>query len=216
MPLMVGVVPFGFICGAVCISAGMPEWAAVAMSMIVVAGASQLAAVQLMADHAPFVVVVLTALVINARFLMYSASIASHFSGLSPVKKCVLSFFLTDQAYAMSVNRFDQADGDRMDKVAFYLGTSIFMVVSFWVATWIGARMGALIPEEWGLDFAVPLTFTALVIPAVKDRPALLAALTAGCVSLVASPIPYNLGLLVAALSGIVTGYVAERRLAHD
>ncbi len=212
IPLMLGVVPFGLICGAVCVDAGMPEWGAMNMSVIIFAGASQLAATQLLSEHAPLAVVILTALVINARFLMYSASIAPHFAGIHPLRKCMLAFMLTDQAYAMSIIRYSEPDGERIDKIAYFLGTAVFMAFSFNFSTMLGAYLGAFIPPEWDLDFAIPLTFTALVIPAVKDRPTLLAAVIAGIVSVIADPLPYNLGLLAAAIAGIISGYRLERR----
>jgi len=215
-PLLVGVVPFGLICGALFISVGMPEWGAAGMSLIVFAGASQLIAVQLMAEQASLFVVILTGLVINARMLMYSASLAPHFNGLHPAQKAGLSYLLTDQAYAMSITRFTELDGDSVDKPVYYLGAGLLMWAAFNAATIAGAYLGAFIPAEWNLDFAIPLTFTALVIPAVKDKPTLLAAVVAGGISFVANPLPYNLGLMVAAASGIAAGCVSERRLNND
>ncbi|QJB56470.1 AzlC family ABC transporter permease [Pseudodesulfovibrio sp. zrk46] len=214
-PLLVGVIPFGLICGAICVSVGMPEWGASAMSVIVFAGASQLVAVQLMAEHASLAVVILTALVINARHFMYSASIAPHFEGISPLRKVFYSYLLTDQAYAISFARFNEADGGVVNKGSYYVGAALTMWGGFNLSTLIGAYTGAVIPPEWDLDFAIPLTFAALVIPAVKDRPALLAAVVAGVISVAASPLPFNLGLMTAAVAGIATGYISERRLSN-
>lgn len=215
-PLLVGVIPFGLICGAVFVDLGMPEWKASAMSVIVFAGASQLVAAQLMAENATMVVVVMTCLVINARMLMYSASLAPHFNGLNPAKKAGLAYLLTDQAYAMSITRFSRSDGDEVDKPVYYLGSAMLMWTAFNSSTLVGAYLGAFIPAGWNLDFAIPLTFIALVVPAIKDRPAMLAALVAGGVAFLADPLPYNLGLMVAAAFGIVAGYQSERRLGDD
>lgn len=214
-PILLGVIPFGLICGAVCVNVGMPEWGAVGMSTIIFAGAAQLAAAQLLGDNAPLTVVILTGLVINVRFLMYSASLAPHLKGLHPVKKAGLAYMLTDQAYAMSITRFTKPDGESVDKVSYYLGTAVLMWVAFNGTTLIGAYVGALIPAQWNLDFAIPLTFTALVIPAVKDKPTLLAAVVAGAVSYFADPLPYNLGLITAAMAGICVGFGTEWRQAN-
>ncbi|SOB59371.1 AzlC family protein [Pseudodesulfovibrio profundus] len=214
-PMLLGVLPFGVICGAVCSGVGMPEWSAAGMSVIIFAGASQLAAIQLMTENASLPVVILTGLIINARFLMYSVSIASHFNGIGAGRKCILSYFLTDQSYAISMNRFAVAEYSQRLKVAYYMGNACIMWVAFNATTVLGAYLGAIIPPEWNLDFAVPLTFTALVIPAVKDRPALLAAVVSGVVAYFADPLPYNLGLITAAVCGIVVGYVAEGRKSN-
>lgn len=211
-PILLGVIPFGLICGAVSVGAGMTEMGAVGMSAIIFAGASQLAAIQLMTEHASMVVIILTGLVINARFLMYSASLAPHFNGLSPLAKAGLAYLLTDQAFAVSINRFSEPDSHRLHKTAYYLGGGLLMFLAFNVTTLMGAYLGAFIPAGWDLDFAVPLTFAALTIPAVKDRPSFLAAAVAGVVSLAADPLPYNLGLITAAGIGILSGYLLERR----
>lgn len=211
-PILLGVLPFGLICGAVCTGVGMPEWSAAGMSLLIFAGAAQLAATQLMSEHASLAVIILTGLVINARFLMYSASIAPHFKGVSTFGKVGLAYMLTDQAYAICITKFTGPEADKTNKVAYFLGTAVLMWFAFNVTTIIGAYLGAFIPAEWELDFAIPLTFTALVIPAVKDRPTLLAAVIAGIVSYVADPLPYNLGLITAAVVGIAVGYGFERR----
>lgn len=214
-PLLVGVLPFGVIWGAVCADVGVPEWGASAMSLIVFAGASQLVAIQLMAEHASLAVVIGTALVINARMFMYSASIAPHFNGMRPMTKAGLAYGLTDQAYAISITRFSREDGNTVNKAFYYLGTAALMWAAFNSATIAGVYAGAFLPAGSDLGFAIPLTFIALVIPAVKDKPSLLAALVACGVAFVAAPLPYNLGLVTAAVTGITVGYVAERRLGH-
>ncbi|BDQ34506.1 AzlC family ABC transporter permease [Pseudodesulfovibrio portus] len=214
-PILLGVLPFGLICGAVGVAAGMPEWAATSLSAIVFAGASQLVAVQLMDQNASVAVVILTGLIINARFLMYSASIAPHLKDASPLGKLGLAYLLTDQAYATSVFRFGRDDLPMPDKIRYYLGAGLTLWVAFNLTTALGAYLGAIIPPQWELDFAIPLTFTALVIPAVKDRPAALAAAAAGCVALLAVGLPYNLGLMAAAVCGIAAGCLAEREQRH-
>ena len=126
-PLTLGVAPFGMICGAVSVGAGMPEWGAIGMSLIIFAGASQLVATQLMAEHASMAVVILTGLVINMRMFMYSASLAPHFKGMNPVKKGVLAYLLTDQAYAISVARYGEPGSEVINKPLYYLGTAVTM-----------------------------------------------------------------------------------------
>jgi len=215
-PLTLGVTPFGLICGAVCVNAGMPEWGAIGMSTIIFAGASQLVATQLMAENASVAVVIMTGLIINMRMFMYSASLAPHFNGLHPVKKGLLAYMLTDQAYAISIARYGEPESDVINKPLFYFGSAITMWTCFNITTVLGAYLGAFIPPQWNLGFAIPLTFIAVVIPAVKDRPSVFAAVVAGLVAFFANPLPYNLGLMVAAVTGIAAGYALERRQAND
>lgn len=213
IPILLGITPFGLICGAVCVNTGMPEWAAIGFSSIVFAGASQLVANQLMAEHATMAVVIMTGLVINMRMFMYSASLGPHFKGLHPVHKGVLAYMLTDQAYALSIARFNKSDGGEVNKSAYYLGAALIIWACFNLTTALGAYLGALIPPEWDLGFAIPVTFIAVVVPAIKDRPSAFAAVSAGVMAMLASGLPYNLGLMVAAATGIAVGYASERRM---
>ena len=212
IPTLLGLIPFGLICGAVCQGAGMPDWSAVGFSLIVFAGASQMAATQLMADHASTVVVILTGLIINLRMVMYSASIAPHFRGVSTVRKGLLAYLLTDQIYALALARYSEPDAQRMDKVMFYLGGALTIWIIFITTTLIGAHIGSLIPPEWDLEFTVPLVFIAVTVPAIRDRAAVMAAAAAVLTALLADGLPYNLGLMAGAFAGILTGYLTERR----
>jgi predicted branched-subunit amino acid permease len=209
-PLLLGVIPFGLICGAACVAAGMPEWGAVGLSLIVFAGASQLATIQLMADQASMAVVILTGLVVNLRMLMYSASLAPHLAATGPLARSAGAYLLTDQAYAVSISRFSSSGG--VNPFAYYVGAGLVMWTGFNVCTALGAYLGAFIPAAWSLDFSIPLTFIALVIPAVRDRPALIAAVAAGVTACLAARLPFNLGLILASATGIAAGYLAEHR----
>lgn len=114
----------------------------------------------------------------------------------------------------MSIARFVRQDGDAVDKTAYYLGTGLVMWAGFNASTVLGAYTGALIPAQWNLDFAIPLTFIALVIPAMKDGPALLAGTAAGVTACLAAGLPFNLGLMLAACAGIAAGALLDTRTA--
>jgi 4-azaleucine resistance transporter AzlC len=206
-PVMLGVVPFGLVAGAAAVQVGLPVSGAVALSVVVFAGASQLAALELLGQAAPAVVVVLTALVINARMVMYSASIAPHLEDEPLGWRALSAYLLTDQAYALSVTRFAEDDVPRR---WFYLGTAVPLWVVWQVCTVAGALAGASIPDGIPLSFAVPLTFLALLVPAVEDRSTAAAAVVGGTVATLGAGLPYNLGLLAGALIGIVVGVLAE------
>jgi len=80
------------------------------------------------------------------------------------------------------------------------------------LSTVIGVAFGSQIPASWDLDFALPLTFIALVVPWITGRPAALAALAAAGLALALVGLPLKLGLMAAALGGIAVGMAAERR----
>jgi 4-azaleucine resistance transporter AzlC len=210
LPLVVGVVPFGMIYGVLALGAGLPPSAAQAMSAIVFAGSSQFAAAQLFAVGTPALVVTLTIVVLNLRHALYSASIAPYLKPLSPVWKGLLAYLLTDEAYAVSILHYDRP-GSLQNKHWFFLGSGLALWTSWQISTALGIFLGAVIPSSWSLDFALALTFIAMVVPSLRDRPGLAAALSAGTAAVLLYQLPYNLGLIAAALVGITVGLLVER-----
>ncbi len=210
IPLVVGVFPFGMIYGALAVNAGLSRLASQMMSSIVFAGSSQFVAAKLVQEAAPGVVIVLTIAVVNLRHLLYSASLAPYLASCSTPWKFLLSYFLTDEAYAPSVIRYE-TDGVQPFSHWFLLGAGFTLWFSWQVGTALGIFLGSAIPAAWSLDFALPLTFIAIVVPSLKSRPAAAAALSAGLVALAANSLPYKLGLILAALLGIIVGMAAER-----
>lgn len=158
-------------------------------------------------------VVALTALIINLRFCMYSAALAPHFHGLPLYWRGGLAYLLTDQAFAIAITAYGQ--GRQSFKHWYYLGAALSMWGVWQAGTAAGVFLGTHIPKAWALDFAIPLTFLALLLPTLKDRPSILAAVSAGILALAGHGLPYNLGLFLAALGGIAVGCLADRRSRH-
>ncbi|MEB3358380.1 MAG: AzlC family ABC transporter permease [Synechococcales bacterium] len=217
-PITLGVVPFGMIAGITAVESGLTGGEAIAMSVLVFAGASQLAGVQLLASGAPLLVIWLTTLMINLRFTMYSASLAPHLRGLSTCHKILLAYMLTDQGYAMCISYYDRTAqaSDRphlttVEKAWFFGGVATTIWIVWQVSTALGAILGTGIPESWSLDFAIPLIFLGVIVPAIRHRASVAAALTAGAIAIVAHPLPLNLGLIAGSLVGIAAGVGVER-----
>jgi len=227
LPLLVGIVPFGLVAGVAAIDAGLSPVAALGMSVVVFAGASQLAVIELLRSDAAVPVVVLTGIVINLRMLMYSASIAPYFQRYRSRWKAVLAYLLTDQAYAVSIARFEsgtESGGDEGDDAEadgggseggegrdrFYFGVAASLWVVWVVSTAVGVGLGRGLPDSWGLDFAVPLVFLALLVPRIEDGPTAAAGGIAGLVALAGVGIPYELGLPLAAVVGVGVGLAVE------
>jgi len=213
VPLLVGVFPFGMIYGALALNAGLDKLASQMMSSIVFAGSAQFVAAQLVHDAAPGFVIVLTIAVVNLRHMLYSASLAPYLSALSTRWKLLLSYLLTDEAYAPTVIKYER-DGVQPFSHWFLLGAGLALWSTWQVSTALGIFLGTAIPESWSLDFALPLTFIAMVIPVLKGRPYIAAALSAGVVALAAHTLPFRLGLILAALVGIVVGTYLEGKQA--
>jgi 4-azaleucine resistance transporter AzlC len=211
LPLLLGVFPFGMIYGVLALQAGLGPAPAQAMSSILFAGSSQFIAAQLFGSGAPAVVIVLTAVVVNLRHALYSASLAPYIQHLSAPWKAILAYLLTDEAYAAVITRYND-QGVQPLTHWFFLGAGLGLWSCWQLSTALGIFLGAQIPAAWALDFTLALTFIALVVPALKDRPALVAAVTGGLAAVVFYPLPYKLGLIAAALCGIGAGLWSEMR----
>lgn len=209
LPILLGVMPFAMISGAAAISIGLTPFEAVGMSFIIFAGASQLVVIQLISTGSPWVIMLLTAWVINLRFTMYSATLAPYLQRLPTWQKAPLAYMLSDQAFGVSMGRF--ITDESVSRRWFYFGAALTIWVTWQVSAVTGALLGKLIPASWGFDFAFPLSFMALLFGALRDRPAVIAALAGGMVAVLAKGLPYNLGLALASLLGIAAGCLAER-----
>jgi 4-azaleucine resistance transporter AzlC len=217
IPILLGVVPFGLIYGIAAMEAGLPPSVAIAMSMIVFAGSSQFIAAQLFANGAVGLVIVVTTFIVNLRHALYSASVAPYVRHLNRAWKYALAFLLTDEAYAVSITHYRRMTPEEVRDTNdhwYFLGAGLTLWVSWQISSIVGMVLGAAVPSNWSLDFTLALTFIALLIPTLEDQPTVLAALAAGLTAVVAHPLPYNLGLIIAVLVGIGGGMLAERMMA--
>jgi 4-azaleucine resistance transporter AzlC len=212
LPLLIGVVPFGMIFGVLAIDAGIPAGPSQAMSAIIFAGSSQFITTQLVHVAAPSVVILMTIAVVNLRHALYSASVSPYTRHLSPSWKWLLAYLLTDEAYAVTILHYQQTGepGQVDHRHWYFLGAGLALWSSWQLSTAAGILLGAVVPESWSLDFTLALTFIALVVPSLKDRAGLASALSAGVVAVWAINWPYKLGLVTAALVGILVGVLLE------
>ena len=211
LPLSIGAFPFGLAYGVTVVESSMNDFVGWLASFIVLAGAAQLAVSDLIDQGAPWFIVVGTALVINARFMMYSGALAPSFSEFPRRWRIPLAHFMTDQATVTSL-LYNQAERQPPKRFAYYLGAGASFAISWWIGTTIGVVIGATIPAQLQVGFAAPLMFIALAVPSVRDRAALIAAAVGFSVTLIAKDAPMNSGLLIGAAAGIAFGMLAKTR----
>ncbi|MFO1304155.1 MAG: AzlC family ABC transporter permease [Burkholderiales bacterium] len=209
LPACVGLVPFGIVCGVGAAAAGASWLTSLGMSAIIFSGAAQIVAAQMLAANAPFLVIVLTTLVLGLRFLMYSAAIAPYLKPLPVRWQRALAFMLSDQVFAAAIRRFHM-DDDRLAAGRHFMGSGFALWLAWQVSCMLGYFAGNLIPSSWSLEFAVPLCFIALVAPLFRDVPSILAATSAGIAVLALAHLPMKLNLIAAGLIGILVGTVAD------
>lgn len=215
LPFIIVASPFGFLFGVVATEAGLPLSQTMGMTLLVVAGAAQFTAIQFMTENAPILIVVVSALAVNLRMAMYSAALTPHIGAAPTKQRLLLAFFLVDQAYALSFNEYENNPERKLsEKVAYYFGSATPICPIWYLFSYIGAVVGEAIPAEFGLDYIVPITFLAMVAPALKSVAHIAAAATSIIVALLLVWVPFNLGLMVAAIIAMMVGAEIERRRA--
>ncbi|WP_415184171.1 AzlC family ABC transporter permease [Phaeovulum sp.] len=211
LPFMLVIVPFGLLFGVAGTEAGFNLAEVMGFSILVIAGASQFTAVQLMTDNAPVVMVLLTSLAVNLRMAMYSAALSPHLGAATPWQKVLTSYFMVDQTYALAAQDYEIRPEQTMtEKLAFYAGACTPICPQWYVSTWLGAVLGEAIPPAFALDFAVPITFLAMLAPMLRTLAHLAAAAVSVGVALALAFLPSGTGLLVAAACAMFTGAQVE------
>ena len=237
LPLALPAVPIGLVFGVlVDETAEVSAAAGISSAVIVLGGASQLAAVSLLGAGAGVIATTATIAAINARHIMYSARIRTRFRRAPLWFRVLGSYLLLDQVFAVAeLHAVDTAsngapskdtpsdgtpsdstssddDPDVLaDRMGHFLGAGVAMVGLWVVSVAVGVTVGNVVPESWSLEFTVPLLFLGLLILSVSDRPGLVAAIVGGLVAVLAADLPNGSGLLLGGLVGVAAGGAAAR-----
>lgn len=207
-PLTLGVLPFGVIFGALAFEQGLTVFEVGLMSVLIYAGASQFVALGLLAASTHPLVIIGAILIVNLRHLLYSAWLGPHVMSYRRAWRMVFAFGLADEVFAVMSRLFQNAPGS--DARAYYLGASGLLWAIWWGSSLAGAWLGQEHPVlfEIGHEIAMPLTFACMGAAMLTSRPAFAAAVVAGATAWVAQDLPWQIGLVAAALMGIGAGFV--------
>lgn len=218
-PLVVGAIPFGLIFGALAVNNGLSPAAAMGFSLFVFAGSSQFIGAGLVGQGVSMGLIIFTTFIVNVRHALYSTTLAPHMKHLPQRWLLPLGFWLTDETFAVVVTRYNQPDTSAF-KHWYHLGSAVIMYLNWNLWTFIGLVAGQSINAEdlarYGLAFAMDVTFIGMIIPQLKNRPMVLAALSAGLSAVLLNGLPNKLGLIVAVFIGIGVGLLAERLMKQD
>ncbi len=206
IPLLLGLLPFAVLTGVSAIQAGMTPWVAQLSSLLLMSGASQIAAATLMTTGAVPVVVIATHIAINFRYAIYSAGLSQLKLYFTPLTKIAAAQVLIDQTYALTFLRCQTQPLRAKEKTLYYFGTALPMWLVWQTGTAVGILAGPLIPADWHLEFAITLCFISLLVPMLKNGPIMVAATAAGVVSAFTCGWPYNLGFLFSMAVGVLAG----------
>jgi predicted branched-subunit amino acid permease len=214
LPFIFVAGPFGLLFGVLAAEAGLDLTMIFTFSMTVFAGSAQFAALQLLREDAPTLIILASALAVNLRVAMYSASLTPYLGGAPLWQRALAAYFTVDQSYSLSIVKFETEPAMTVpQRMAYFFGTSALIAPLWYTATLVGAVMGSQIPESWALDFALPIAFLAMIGPMLRTPAHIAAALVSIVVAILAVGIPYNLGLLVAGAAAMMTGAQVELML---
>jgi len=205
-PLFIPAIPFGFVLGLAMTESAMPTWIAWSTSILIFAGAAQLAVVTL-AGSATLWAVIVAGLVINTRHVMYSAAFAPTFQRQPRWLQWVGPYFLIDQVFALSTLETDLPPAEFR---RYYLTVGLFFWFNWQWVTALGLVVGPVVPDSWQLGFAPAVMFIGLVLIGIEKVPQAVAAFVGGGISMVAAGLQDRLGILVGALAGVVAGAATE------
>ena len=211
LPMLVGVIPFGLVAGATPVARGLGGWSAIGFSTILFAGASQLAAIDVLGDGGSALVSATAACTINLRILLYSASLAPHLAHETLARRLGAAYLLVDQNYAVAITRWAGGGEPPERRLPYFLGAGLLLWSVWQVSTLAGVLVGSSVPDDVPLDFAVPLVFLVLLVPALGAPPALVAAAAGGGAAVLAAEAGAgDLAILAGAVCGIAAGVAAE------
>lgn len=211
-PLMIPVVPFGLIFGVLAVDVGFTPIETMCMSLIIFGGASQIVLLQLFSGGASSLVIISSVGAVNSRHLLYGAVVSEHLSDLKLIWKIIISYFLIDQAFAIS-NEYFKKNKER-NRYFHLVGGGAACWIIWQSTTLLGIILGSAIPEKLGLSFAVPLTFLALLVNDFRKFTNLVVIIVSGSVATLGyNFIPFKAYVIVAALAGLLTAIVLTKTI---
>lgn len=208
LPLYVPAFPFALIIGLAVIESGMNQLVGWSSAWLIFGGAAQLTVISLLGAGTAVVAAITAGLVVNARHIMYSAAVAPAFQRQPRWMQWLGPYVLIDQLFALSSLRLDD---DPKTFRTYYLTVGATLWTLWQLSVAAGLFIGPVIPEEWSLEFAVPVLFIGLIVIGIDRFPKLVAALAGAGVTYLSAGLPNRGGLLVGAAVGVLAGVIAER-----
>ncbi|WP_229425272.1 MULTISPECIES: AzlC family ABC transporter permease [unclassified Massilia] len=209
LPTLFGIGAWGMVVGIAMVKTGLTALQACGMTLLVYAGSAQLAALPLILAHAPIWVIFATGLVVNLRFVIFSALMGPHFAHLNWRQRLFYGYISGDLTVALFLQRFPTA-ARQPGKLSYLQGLMFPNWLAWQGGSIIGVFLGSAIPTSWGLGFAGTLAILCITVPLTINRAALCGVLVAGTVAVAAYGFPYKLGLLLAVVVGMLAAMAAE------
>ena len=207
LPLLIPVFPFGLIIGVIGIELGFSPLMVYATSLIVFSGSAQIVFFQLISAGASPVVTLTSVTVTNSRHFLYGAVLSEYLEDLSQSWKAFLSYFLVDQSFALS-HKFFKKNSSLKNKHYYLLGSGSTLWFVWQISSLSGIFLGAVVPDELGLSFAIPLTFLSLIIHEFRKPDHLIVIFVSGFLAIVFYDIPFKAYIIAASLGALIVALI--------
>ena len=207
LPLLIPVFPFGLIIGVIGIELGFSPLMVYVSSLVVFSGSAQIVLFQLMSGGASPLVTLTSVGVTNSRHFLYGAVLSEYLENLSTTWKAFLSYFLVDQSYALS-HKFFKKNTKLKNKHFYLLGSGFALWVVWQISSLVGIFLGSIVPEEWGLSFAIPLTFLSLIIHEFRKPDHLVVIFVSGILAIIFYEIPFKAYIITASLGALLVAWL--------
>lgn len=207
MPLNLAVLPWGILCGSLAIQRGFTPLESILMPALVFAGSVQLVVIELMNNNTPLATILFTAFIISSRHFLYGLALRDKIKNLPLKWRASLGFLLTDELFAFSGSE-NFLKGKLKLVYAVAAGASFYFCWLLW--NLIGIVAGSYLPDltNLGLDFAIAVTFIALVIPTITNLAMFITVVVAGVLSVIFKLLAWDLGLVIASITAMYCGYL--------
>jgi predicted branched-subunit amino acid permease len=210
LPMVPAIVAWGVVTGVALVQSGLSLVHALGLSALAFAASAQLAALPLIVADAPLSIVVLTALMVNLRFVIYSAALKGSLQHVPFPRRVLLGYLIGDMGVVLYLQRV-QRQSDWAPRDAYFLGMSSVNWAVWHAASLTGIFAAAWIPREWGLEFAGTLALLALLVPMCARVPGALGIGVAAGVGVATMHWPARLGLVFAIACGVLAATTVER-----
>ncbi len=207
LPLLIPVFPFGLIIGVIGIELGFSPLMVYATSLIIFSGSAQIVFFQLIFAGASPIVTLTSVAVTNSRHFLYGAVLSEYLEDLSQSWKIFLSYFLVDQSFALS-HRYFKENSSLKNKHYYLLGSGFTLWLVWQASSLVGIFLGAVVPEELGLSFAIPLTFLSLIIHEFRKPDHLIVIFVSGFLAILFYEIPFKAYIIAASLGALIVALI--------
>jgi predicted branched-subunit amino acid permease len=209
VPAIPANLAWGLVTGVAMAQSGLALPKAYVLSVLAYAGTAQLAALPLLVGHAPVWIIVVTALMVNLRFVIYSAAIAPALAALGRWRRFALSNLIGDIPFVIFMRERDKWPPDL--RVPYFTALGLTNFTAWHLGSFAGLIAAGHVAADWNLDFAGMLALVALLVPLAGTWPGLTACAVAGALGTAFQGLPAHAGLLLATLGGVAAALLCDR-----